>query len=150
MSNVFLRGEPLDGSLFQRRLPKRVMLDIGDAQRDAAPRHSRWRTTRSGGAFGDNRWILDGATNDEPLLSRLVGVGVCPLVIGAAQQDSVARTVRVRPSDAARAAVVPVGAWKAAASAQSSLAAHDDGPLGRRQALGFHVLTTVGMAAAPA
>ena len=98
----------------------------------------------------DDRWILDGATDDEPLLSRLVRIGVRPLVVGSAQQHAVARAVRVRPSDAARAPMVPVGARKAAASAQSSLAAHNDGPLGRRQALGFHILTTVGMAAAPA
>jgi hypothetical protein len=73
---------------------------------------------------------------------------VRPLVIGAAQQDSVARTVRVRPPDATGASVVPVGAWEAATGAQPPLSAHDDGPLGRRQALGFHILTIVGMAAA--
>ena len=71
-----------------------------------------------------------------------------PLVIGSAQQDSVARAVRVRPPDAAGASVVPVGARKATTSAQPSLTAHDDGPLGRRQALGFHCLTVAVMAAA--
>lgn len=149
MSNVFLRGEPLDGSLFQRRLSVGVMLDIGGAQRAQSP------VTVGGkppirAERRDDRWILDGATDDEPLLSRLVRIGVRPLVVGSAQQHAVARAVRVRPSDAARAPMVPVGARKAAASAQSSLAAHNDGPLGRRQALGFHILTTVGMAAAPA
>lgn len=149
MSNVFLRGEPLDGSLFQRRLSVGVELDIGGAQRVQHPvavgGEPPTRAERR-----DDRWLLDGATDDEPLPSCLVRIGVRPLVVGSAQQDSVARAVRVRPSDATRASVVPVGAWKAAASAQPSLSAHDDGPLGRRQALGFHVLTTVGMAAAPA
>jgi hypothetical protein len=133
--------------VFQHRLSVRVELDIGGAQ---------WvqRATAIGGEpparaeCWDDGQLLDGATDDEPLPPRLVRVGVRPLVIGSAQQDAVACAVRVWPSDATGASVVPVGAWEAATGAQPPLSAHDDGPLGGRQALGFHILTIVETAAA--
>ena len=84
MSNIFLHGKPLDDSLFQCRLPKGIELDISGAQRVQYPVAVGGEPPTRAECRGD-RWLLDGATDDEPLPSRLVRIGMSPLVIGSAQ-----------------------------------------------------------------